>query len=192
MATEKQKMINGELYNCLDPELVNDRQRIRALVKQFNDASSYSPESVALLKQMLGSKGENVIIEAPFRCDYGYNIHLGDNVFLNFNCVLLDTCEIRIGARTLLGPGVQLYAASHPLDPEVRKAGLEDGRPITIEEDVWIGGNAIILPGVRIGRGSVVGAGSVVTKDVPPMSVVAGNPARFIKSVVPPASTTGH
>ncbi|KAJ0408200.1 hypothetical protein ATCC90586_003308 [Pythium insidiosum] len=185
MATEKQKMIKGELYNALDPELEEDRKRIRSLVQQFNDASAYSPESVALMGEMLGSKGEKVIIEAPFRCDYGYNIHLGDSVFMNFNCVLLDVCEIRIGARTLLGPGVQVYTASHPLDPEVRKAGLENGRPVTIEEDVWIGGNAIILPGVRIGRGAVVGAGSVVTKDVPPMSVVAGNPARFIKSVVP-------
>ncbi|KAJ0401601.1 hypothetical protein P43SY_008676 [Pythium insidiosum] len=186
--TEKQKMINGELYDCMDPELVADRQRVRSLVKQFNEAASYSSESVALLCEMLGTKGEKVIIEAPFRCDYGYNIHAGDCVFMNFNCVLLDVCEIRIGARTLLGPGVQIYTASHPLDPELRKMGLENGSPITIEEDVWIGGNAILLPGVRVGRGSVIGAGSVVTKDVPPMSVFAGNPARFIKSVVPPQS----
>ncbi|TMW65250.1 hypothetical protein Poli38472_009417 [Pythium oligandrum] len=143
-----------------------------------------TPEATVTMKELFGSVGEGVIIEPPFRCDYGANIHIADGVFMNFNCVLLDTCEIRVGARTRLGPGVQLYSAMHPLEPEVRASGLENGKPIIIEEDVWIGGSAIILPGVCVGRGAVIGAGSVVTKDVPPMTVYAGNPAKFIKNVV--------
>ncbi|TMW65251.1 hypothetical protein Poli38472_009418 [Pythium oligandrum] len=182
--TEKEKMLKGELYNGMVPELVAERQISRAKVQKFNDAPSMTPEATAALGDLLGSMGKDVVIEPPFRCDYGSNIYLEDGVFMNFNCVLLDVCDIRIGARTLLAPGVQIYTATHPLDPKVRATGLEFGKPITIEEDVWIGGNSIILPGVRIGRGSVIGAGSVVTKDVPPMTVYAGNPAKFIKNVV--------
>ncbi|DAZ94817.1 TPA: hypothetical protein N0F65_012844 [Lagenidium giganteum] len=170
-------MLDGQLYDSMDKELVEDRRRARAHVREYDVHGAYTHEGTQVLKRLLGSMGDDCVIETPFRCDYGYNIHIGDAVFMNFNCVLLDVCEIRIGGRTLLGPGVQIYTASHPLDPDVRKQGLEDGRPVTIEEDVWIGGNAIILPGVRIGRGSVIGAGSVVTKDVPPMSLYAATMA---------------
>lgn len=183
MATEKQKMLRGELYNCLDEQLMQERLRARELVTQYNQQTLGSAGANETLQELLGSSGKDVFIETPFRCDYGYNIHVGDGVFMNFNCVLLDVCEIRIGARTLFGPGVQLYAATHPLDVATRRSGLENGKPITIGEDVWLGGGAIVLPGVTIGDGSVIGAGSVVTKDVPPMCVYAGNPAKFIKKV---------
>lgn len=183
MATEKEKMLRGELYNSFGPELLGERVRARALVSKYNQQTLGSDEANATLQELLGSCGKEVFIETPFRCDYGYNIHAADGVFMNFNCVLLDVCEIRIGARTLLAPNVQLYTATHPLDVETRRSGLELGKPITIGEDVWIGGGAIVLPGVTIGDGAVIGAGSVVTKDVAPRTVVAGNPARFIKNI---------
>ncbi|TMW65249.1 hypothetical protein Poli38472_009416 [Pythium oligandrum] len=184
LATEKEKMNRGELYDPFIPELIETRQRARVLSHKLNATLPMTPEATSTMKELLGSVGEGVVIEPPFRCNDGINIHLADGVFLNFNCVLIDTCDIRIGARTLLGPGVQLYTASHPLDPQVRASGLETAKPVIIEEDVWIGGNVIILPGVRVGRGAVIGAGSVVTKDVPPMSVFSGNPAKFIKNIV--------
>jgi maltose O-acetyltransferase len=184
MATEKEKMLSGELYDAMDAELVRDRLNARAIVAQYNKLTFSDDENAQRLRaQLFGSVGDNVFIEMPFRCDYGYNIHLADGVYMNFNCVLLDVCEIRIGARTLLAPGVQIYTASHPLDPKLRAAGPELGKPITIGEDVWIGGCAIILPGVTIGNGAVIGAGSVVTKDVSPMTVVGGNPAKVIKTI---------
>uniref|UniRef100_K3X0T4 Maltose/galactoside acetyltransferase domain-containing protein n=1 Tax=Globisporangium ultimum (strain ATCC 200006 / CBS 805.95 / DAOM BR144) TaxID=431595 RepID=K3X0T4_GLOUD len=182
MATEKEKMLRGELYR-VDAALIEELVRTRRLVKKFNSCVVYDAEAKAVLKELFGSMGEDVLIMEPFRCDYGSNIHLGDGVFMNFNCVLLDVCEIRIGARTLLGPGVQIYTATHPLDVETRRSGLEYGKPITIGDDVWIGGGAIICPGVTIGNGSVIGAGAVVTKDVPPMCVYAGNPAKLIKKI---------
>ncbi|KAK1933799.1 Maltose O-acetyltransferase [Phytophthora citrophthora] len=184
MDTEKAKMIRGELYVAADPELAEDRRVARELTKRFNDITqAESSEAKSVMKQLLGSIGENCLIEMPFRCDYGYNIRIGDNVQMNFDCVFLDGCPITIGDRVMLAPNVQLYTASHPLDPEERSSGLEIGKPITIEDDVWIGGNATVVPGVTIGRGAVIGAGSVVTKDVPPMCVYAGNPAKFIKKI---------
>lgn len=183
MTTEKQKMLRGELYNSLDEQLMQERLRARELVAQYNQQAAGSAGANETLQELLGSFGKDVFIEPPFRCDYGSNIHVGDGVYMNFNCVLLDVCEIRIGARTLLAPGVQLYAATHPLDVATRRSGLENGKPITIGEDVWLGGGVIVLPGVTIGNGSVIGAGSVVTKDVPPMCIYAGNPAKFIKKV---------
>ncbi|RLN88988.1 hypothetical protein BBJ28_00026380 [Nothophytophthora sp. Chile5] len=191
MDTEKAKMLRGDLYRVADETLVADRQAARVLLKQYNDlVIAESPEAQAVLTRLLGAKGRECMVEMPFRCDYGYNIRLGDNVYMNFNCVLLDGCEITIGDRVMFAPNVQLYTASHPLDPDVRSSGLELGKPITIEDDVWIGGNVVVLPGVRIGRGAVIGAGSVVTKDVPAMSIYAGNPAKLIRKIEPKAETS--
>ncbi|KAG9399035.1 Maltose acetyltransferase [Aphanomyces cochlioides] len=184
MDSEKAKMLRGELYSSVDPELVRERQEARKLVKKYNDLDgAETPEAQEILSQLLGAKGKDCFIEMPFRCDYGSNIRLGDNVYMNFNCVLLDVCEITIGNRVLLAPNVQLYTATHPLGPNARSSGYEFGKPITIEDDVWLGGNVTVVPGVTIGRGAVIGAGSVVTKDVPPMCVYAGNPAKFIKKI---------
>ncbi|RLN98287.1 hypothetical protein BBJ28_00022043 [Nothophytophthora sp. Chile5] len=190
MDTEKAKMLRGELYLSADPTLVAERQATRVLVKQYNDlAVAESPEAQALLTRLLGANGRECMVEMPFRCDYGSNIRLGDNVYMNFNCVLLDVCEITIGNRVLFAPNVQLYTATHPIDPVERFSGRELGKPITIEDDVWIGGNVVVLPGVRIGRGAVIGAGSVVTKDVPAMSIYAGNPAKLMRKIEPKTAT---
>eukprot|EP00644_Phytophthora_capsici_P003552 jgi/Phyca11/549221/estExt2_Genewise1Plus.C_PHYCAscaffold_310359 len=170
-----------------------DRRAARLLTRQYNDLQpdEYT-EADALLTSLLGAKGKKCFIESPFHCDYGYNIRLGDDVYMNmnFDCVFLDGCPITIGDRVMLAPNVQLYTASHPLDPEERSSGLEIGKPITIEDDVWIGGNTTVVPGVTIGRGAVIGAGSVVTKNVPPMCVYAGNPAKFIKKIEPKKAST--
>ncbi|KAG6610780.1 Maltose O-acetyltransferase [Phytophthora cinnamomi] len=186
MGTEKAKMIRGEMHNLMDATLAADRQAARLLTRKYNDLmpGQYA-EGDAVLSSLLGAKGRDCFIERPFHCDYGYNIRLGDDVYLNVGCVLLDVCPITIGDRVLLAPNVQLYTASHPLCPKKRAAKLEIGKPITIEDDAWIGGNVVIVPGVRIGHGAVIGAGSVVTKDVPPMCVYAGNPAKFIKKIEP-------
>lgn len=180
--TEREKMLSGALYNPADPELVEARLRARDLVSQLN---SRPARDLAARQQiaaaLFGSVGKNLWIEPPFACDYGHNISFGDNVFLNFNVVMLDCGPIRIGSNVLVGPAVQFYAATHPLDADTRRTGLEYGSSITVEDDVWIGGGAIILPGVTIARGSVIAAGSVVTRDVPPAVVVAGNPARVLR-----------
>ena len=174
--TEKQKMLAGDLYNALDPELTAERTRTETALVNYNLAIPEARD--ALLRSLLGTVGKDVVIRPAFACDYGYNIHLADSVFLNFNCVLLDVCSIHIGARTQIGPAVQIYTADHPRDPAVRHQGLESGKPIRIGADVWIGGGAILLPGIAVGDNAVIGAGSVVTRDVPPNTTVAGNPAR--------------
>jgi maltose O-acetyltransferase len=176
--TEKQKMLAGELYRP-DTELGADQAAAKAWMARYNAAPALPvSERHALLCERLGHVGKDAVIRPPFFCDYGYNIHLGDGVFLNFNCVILDVVEVTIGDRTQIGPAVQIYAADHPRDAETRRAGLEFGRPVRIGCDVWIGGGAILLPGVTIGDGAVIGAGSVVTRDVAPNVTVAGNPAR--------------
>ena len=172
-------MLAGELYLANDPELNAIRLNSRKLVKQLNDSN---PEELELrhriFAELFGSCGENLLLEPPFYCDYGMNIHLGESVFINFDCTFLDVCKITIGDRTLIGPHCQFYAATHPLDWKVRKTGLEFGKPITIGNDTWVGGSAIICPGVTIGDRCVIGAGSVVTKDVLNDTIVAGNPAK--------------
>lgn len=168
MKTQKQRMLAGELYTSNDPELFADLQANQAWLDRFNLAGALDLiQRQALLREHLGQLGEGAFIRAPFYCDYGFNIRLGAGVFLNFNCVILDVAVVEIGDRTQIGPGVQLLTADHPKDPAVRRQGLEFGRPITIGCDVWIGGGALILPGVTVGDGAVVGAGSVVTRDVP-------------------------
>lgn len=183
MRTEREKMLAGELYDPLDAELVEARLRARDLLAVLN-ATREADETGRrrVLRDLFGSGGDTVWLQPPFYCDYGTNIHLGEKVFFNFNCVVLDVCEVRIGARTLFGPAVQIYAASHPLDAELRKT-RELGKPVTIGSDVWVGGGAIVLPGVTIGDRAVIGAGSVVTKDVPAGVVAAGNPCRVVRAI---------
>lgn len=182
MKTEKHKMLAGELYDPLDAQLCLERRQARLLVKQLNDSRDDQPEARSLLiEALLPHAGAGPWIEPPFQCDYGSNIRLGDQVFFNFNCVVLDVAPVTIGSRVLFGPGVQLYAATHPLGAAERRSGLEYGRPIDIGDDVWIGGGAIICPGVRIGAGSVIGASSVVTRDIPAGVLAAGNPCRVLR-----------
>lgn len=182
--TEKEKMINGALYDPTDEQLATDRLNARKLIKVYNDTSpTEETERIKMLKVIFGSTGENIGIEPNFRCDYGYNIHVGENFYANFNCVFLDVCEIRIGDNCMLAPGVHIYTASHPLDPVERTSGKEYGKPVTIGDNAWIGGGAIINPGVTIGDNVVIGSGSVITKDVPDHVVVAGNPATVIKQI---------
>jgi maltose O-acetyltransferase len=171
-------MLAGELYLAGDPELVADRTRCEELMRAYNGDGD-----LAVLAELLGSLGKEAYIRPPFFCDYGYNITLGDNVFANFNCVMLDVVAITIGDRVQMASAVQLLAADHPLDAEERASGREFGRPITIEDDVWLGGGAIVCPGVTIGRASVIGAGSVVTRDIPAGVVAVGNPCRVIREL---------
>jgi len=176
--TEKQKMLAGELYRPGDTALAADQAANKIWMVRYNGSLALPvSERHALLSERLAHVGADVVIRPPFFCDYGYNISLGDGVFLNFNCVILDVVEVSIGDRTQIGPAAQIYAADHPRDVEMRRSGLEFGRPVRIGRDVWIGG-AIILPGVAIGDGAVVGAGSVVTRDVGAGVTVAVNPAR--------------
>lgn len=179
MATEKEKMLAGELYYPGDPELRNERYRARDLLRRFNiteyrDMKTYRE----ILTQLLPNSTDEIFIEPPFYCDYGYNIYAGYNVYFNFDCVILDVCPVKIGSNTMFGPGVHIYAATHPTDILLRRKDLELGKPITIGEDCWIGGHATILPGVTIGDRCIVGAGAVVTKDVPNDTAVVGNPAK--------------
>lgn len=182
--TEKEKMMAGELYKSWDEELTMERSRAKQLTYQLNQTKDTEDHyRKQLIHDLFGTIEGEIGLEPPFYCDYGYNIHVGDGFFANYNCVFLDVCEIRIGKRVLIGPNVQLYTATHPMDRETRASGLESGRPITIGDDVWIGGSAVINPGVTIGENVVVGAGAVVTKDVSPNVFVAGNPAKEIRKV---------
>ena len=186
LLSEKARMIAGELYNAADPELTADRLRARQLCHDINHARADSPDYLrSLVAQLIPGVPASASITPPFHCDYGYNITLGEGTYFNFNCVVLDVAPVRIGARTLIGPGVQIYTASHPMSPEERAKGLELGVPISIGEDVWIGGGAIVCPGVAIGDGAVIGAGSVVTRDVPARVFAAGNPCRVIRPLDP-------
>jgi maltose O-acetyltransferase len=171
-------MLAGELYLAADPELVAERTRCEELMRSYNASGDAD-----VLRELLGALGKNASIRPPFFCDYGYNITLGADVFVNFNCVMLDVVPITIGDRVQIASAVQLLAADHPLDARERASGREFGRVITIEDDVWLGGGAIVCPGVTIGQGSVIGAGSVVTKDVPAGVVAVGNPCRVLREL---------
>ncbi|MFC7678442.1 maltose O-acetyltransferase [Paenibacillus sp. GCM10028914] len=184
MKTEKEKMLHGELYNAADTELVNDRLNARKLTRLYNQTLETAEiQRAALLKELFGSTGQHLYVEPTFRCDYGYNIHVGENFYANFDCVFLDVCEIRIGDNCFIAPGVHIYTATHPLDPSERTSGVEFGKPVTIGHNVWIGGRAVINPGVTIGNNVVIASGAVVTKDVPDDVVVGGNPAKIIKKI---------
>lgn len=177
--TEKQKMLAGELYDASDDELKADMAATRTWLVSYNAALGMElSDRRILLAGRLGAVGAGSTIRPPFHCDYGFNIRLGAGVFMNFGCVVLDVVEITIGDKTQIGPNVQILTADHPRNPAKREAGLEFGRPIHIGRNVWIGGGAIILPGVTVGDDAVIGAGSVVTKNVPAGATVMGNPAR--------------
>ncbi len=182
--TERDKMLAGEPYDPLDPELAAARRRARLLVKALNDSRDDETGLRALvIRELFAAAGEGVWIEPPFFCDYGSNITLGRKVYLNFDCVVLDPAPVTVGDHTLFGPAVQVYTATHPLSAAERRAGKEFARPVRIGADVWVGGGAIILPGVTIGDAAVIAAGSVVTTDVPPGVLAAGNPCRVIREL---------
>lgn len=184
MSSEKKKMLAGELYNALDPLLVKERMNARILLKRFNDSSvNESVLRQQTLKELIPDQGHNLYIEPPFFCDYGANIKMGDSVYFNFNCTILDVMQVTIGSNTMFGPSVHIYAATHPMDWKERSSGLELGKPVTIGSYVWISGGVIICPGVNIGNRSVIGAGSVVTRDIPDDVFAAGNPCKVIKQV---------
>ena len=183
MTTEREKMLRGALYRASDAELVAMHLRAQALLSRYNRTEPTDAETrTSLLHDLFGSLGANAVVKPTFACDYGSNIRAGDNLFVNYQCVFLDCGEIVIGDDVQIGPAVQIYTATHPLDAAQRRAGLEATRPVHIGCNVWIGGAAVLLPGVSIGDDAVIGAGSVVTRDVPAGAVVAGNPARPITS----------
>jgi maltose O-acetyltransferase len=185
MNTERDRMLAGEPYDPLDPELVAARARARDLCQALNATREAEEEGrQRILRELFGSGGDSVWMQPPFFCDYGANIHLGQRVYFNFNCVVLDVCEVRIGDFTLFGPAVQLYTATHPMDAALRRQH-ESGMPLTIGADVWVGGGAIVCPGVTIGDRTVIGAGSVVTRDIPADVLAAGNPCRVIRPLHP-------
>jgi maltose O-acetyltransferase len=176
-------MLAGELYDALDADLVRDRDRARDLCQTLN-ATRESEQAIRrqILMQLFGKGGDTVWMQPPFLCDYGSNIELGERVFFNFNCIVLDVCPVKIGGFTLFGPGVQILTPMHPLNAELRRR-QEFGKPISIGSDVWVGGGALILPGVRIGSRTVIGAGSVVTRDIPDDVFAAGNPCRVLRDI---------
>ena len=180
-ATEMQKMLSGALYNAGDPEIQAAQRATKDWLVRYNAAlAAPVAERRALLAERFAAVGEGAVVRPPFHCDYGFNISLGAAVFLNFNCIILDVVAVTIGDKTQIGPGVQILTADHPRDAAARAAGLEFGRPVIIGRNVWIGGGALVLPGVTIGDDAIVGAGSVVARDVPPAATVIGNPARAL------------
>ena len=181
--SEHEKMIRGELYDPLDAELVTARVRARDLCQRLNATGEADQhERRSILRELFGRGGESVWMQPPFFCDYGTNIECGERVFFNFNCVVLDVCKVSIGDFTLFGPAVQIYTPMHPFNARLRRQ-QEFGKAVEIGSDVWVGGGAIVLPGVRIGSESVIGAGSVVTRDVPERVFAAGNPCRVVREI---------
>ena len=180
--SEREKALAGEPYNIMDPALIAQREAARKACYAYNSSDPLEGDPPSeILKGLLGSFGAGAFVEAPFRCAYGINTFLGDDVFLNTGCVILDCTRVEIGAKTLIGPAVQIYTAEHPLDPELRATASETARPVILGRNVWIGGGAILLPGVTVGDDAIVGAGSVVTKDIPAGCVAVGNPATVVK-----------
>lgn len=182
--SEKAKMIAGELYDPGDPELRELRLNARLMTEQFNAISiREKAQRAEVLKALFGSTGERIYIEPTFNCDYGCNIHVGESFYANFGCVILDVAEVRIGDNCMMAPNVGIYTATHPIDPVERNSGLELAAPITIGDNCWIGGNAVINPGVTLGDNVVVASGAVVTKSFGDNVVIGGNPARVIKQI---------
>ncbi|WP_254279490.1 sugar O-acetyltransferase [Haloarcula marina] len=184
MPSEKERMLRGDLYDADDPQLVAERNHARELTRRYNQtATDEDAERDAILTDLLGSRGEDCHVEPPFRCDYGSNVHVGENFYANFDCVVLDVCRVDIGKNCQLGPGVHVYTATHPLDASERIAGPEYGKPVTVGDNVWVGGRAVLNPGVTVGNDAVVASGAVVTEDVPDNVVVGGNPATVVKEL---------
>lgn len=183
--TEKELMLAGRLYNPLcDPQLREDHLRARRLTRKLNGLSEEELDTApTIIRELFGTVGSNPHVEPAFHCDYGFNIHVGNNFFANYNCVMLDVCEIRIGDNVMLAPQVGLYTATRPIDAGVRNAGLEYGAPITIGSNVWIGGGTTVNPGVTIGSNTVIGSGSVVVKDIPGNVIAVGNPCKVLREI---------
>lgn len=182
--SQYEKMLSGELYDATCEDLLEKRLTCREILREYNSTSERKPDELkALLNKLTQKQLDNVFIQAPFYCDYGINLELGANVFMNFNCTILDCAKVKIGANTLLGPNVQIYTPLHPIDPDERKTWKEYAKPVTIGENCWIAGNVTILPNVTIGDNTIIGAGSVVTKDIPANVIAVGNPCRVIKKI---------
>jgi len=181
--TEKEKMLLGEIYFANDKQLVEERAKAKRLLHKLN-VTEYlmNGKSRAILRELMPNSHKRLYIEPPFHCDYGYNIHSGENVYFNVNCVVLDTMKVTIGNNVFFAPGVHVYTATHPLNAVERRT-VESSKPVSIGDDCWIGGNSVICPGVTIGNGCVIGAGSVVTKDIPENSLAVGNPAKVIRKL---------
>ncbi|WP_446216796.1 sugar O-acetyltransferase [Micromonospora sp. IBHARD004] len=184
MSSMRQRMLAGEAYIADDPEIIADLDRAVRLTERFNTSPAEDPEGrLAALRELLGSLGEEAWVRPPFHCDYGWQTHIGPRSFVNFNAVFLDVARITIGADVQIGPNVQLLTATHPVEAEPRRAKWEAAEPITIGDNVWLGGGVIVLAGVTIGENTVVGAGAVVTKDLPTNVVALGNPARVVREL---------
>lgn len=180
---ERDKMLAGQLYDAMDAGLVAERRRARDLCQELNaSADADEDRRRELCRRIFGAGGDTVWMQPPFFCDYGTNIELGERVFFNFNCIVLDVCKVVIGDFTLFGPGVQVLTPMHPLDAALRRKE-EYGKPVTIGSDVWVGAGAIILPGVTVGSRTVIGAGSIVSRDLPPDALAAGNPCRVLRTI---------
>ncbi|WP_150538745.1 sugar O-acetyltransferase [Actinobacillus vicugnae] len=182
--TEQEKMLSGNLYNPADPQLEQNRAIAREITFQLNQLPpSQQAEKMALFNQLFHSSQTDFYIELPFRCDYGYNIKLGKNFYSNYNCTMLDCALITIGDNVMLAPNVSLFTAAHPIDAECRNSGTEFALPIVIGNNVWIGGNTVVMPNVTIGNNVVIGAGSVVTKDIPDNCIAVGNPCKVLRQI---------
>jgi maltose O-acetyltransferase len=182
--TEKEKMLSGNLYMASDTELTKDGSKARRIIRLFNQTTEEQDNyRIELLKELFENAGDNLYIEPPFYCDYGYNISIGECFYANFDCIILDVCKVKIGNNVFFGPRVGIYTAGHPIDAAVRNTLLEFGKPVTIGNDVWVGGNVIINPGISIGNNIVIGSGSVVTKNIPDNVIAAGNPCKVLREI---------
>ena len=186
MKSELQKLKDGELYDYTDPEVRAAHIRAVELCDEYNETKRTETEKrERILRELFGSLGENPLIEKNIRIDYGFNVHAGDNFFVNYDCVFLDCAPITFGNNVFIAPQCGFYAVNHPLEADLRNSGVETGVPITVGDDVWIGGGVKVMPGVTIGSNVVIGGGSVVVKDIPSNSLAVGNPARVVKSIPP-------
>ena len=182
--TEKERMLSGKLYLAQDEELARYNKKGKVLTRLFNNSTEEQQDyRIRLLKELFESTGENLYIEPPFRCDYGCNISVGENFYANYDCIIIDVCKVKIGKNVMFGPRVSVFTAGHPIDADVRNTFLEFGKPITIGDNVWIGGNTVINCGVTIGNNVVIGSGSVVTKDIPDNVIAVGNPCRVLREI---------
>jgi len=181
---QKERMLSGKLYISQGEDLRREYKRAKKLTRLFNQTTEEEIEKrIQILKELFASTGESIYIEPPFHCDYGCQTSIGDKFFANYNCIIIDVCEVKIGRNVLFGPGVNIYTAAHPIDASVRNSGLEYGKPVTIGDSVWVGGNTVINPGVTIGSNVVIGSGSVVTRDIPDEVIAVGNPCRVLRKI---------